>query len=333
MAMIDTLSAPETAPFYPHEETAKWVIGCDLGQSSDPTAICVLQHTKGVLDYDGYAYSRHIRGGKETDTERFDVRHLERLPLGLPYPSVVEHVRDLLCRPPLCGTYSLAGKEITPPAQLIIDSTGVGRAVSDIFTERGLRHIEVTITAGMETTQPLKDRWHVSKSALISTVDALLHTGELRFAAALTEASTMKDELLDFRRHLSAAGRATYAARTGKHDDLVLAVAIACWWLKKPPIMARIVLGAIEREQPLKLTDRQLEIIRNVGSYVPPASRDRYLRRVADYVDKIRRGARPADIPVEQPRKFDLVINLNTARALRLDVPSTLLARANEVIE
>ena len=85
----------------------------------------------------------------------------------------------------------------------------------------------------------------------------------------------------------------------------------------------------------------RLPAIFNTGAYVVEAGGlmsygpnflDLY-RRTAEYVDRILRGTKPADLPIQQPTKFDLVINLTTAKALGLTVPATLLARADEVIE
>ena len=93
----------------------------------------------------------------------------------------------------------------------------------------------------------------------------------------------------------------------------------------------RINILALGARLPTTWSQRDLVEVGGLMSY-GPNFRDLF-RRAADYVDKILRGTKPADIPVEQPTKFDLVINLITASALALEVPPTLLARADEVIE
>jgi hypothetical protein len=111
-----------------------------------------------------------------------------------------------------------------------LNETGVGRAVGDIFEVAGLRPNRVTITADLEATRHGGRSWHVAKGILISNLEARMHTGELRVAPDIAERGAFADEMQDFQRKVTAAGRATWAAREGAHDDLVLAVAIAVWF-------------------------------------------------------------------------------------------------------
>jgi putative ABC transport system substrate-binding protein len=95
--------------------------------------------------------------------------------------------------------------------------------------------------------------------------------------------------------------------------------------------IARINIAALGARLPTMHTLREYVEAGGLMSY--GANLSDLFRRAGDYIDKILRGMKPSDIPVEQPTKFDLVVNLLTAKALGLEIPPSLLARADEVIE
>ncbi len=94
---------------------------------------------------------------------------------------------------------------------------------------------------------------------------------------------------------------------------------------------ARIVEFAATQRLPAIYQSREFVQIGGLMSYAPNSTRE--WRNAAGYVDRILRGAKPAEMPVEQPTKFELVINLKTAKALGLTIPQSLLLRADEVIQ
>ena len=118
----------------------------------------------------------------------------------------------------------------------------------------------------------------------------------------------------------------TFDAIAGRADALYV-----CGDLLQARYRIRINTLALGLGLPTMLASR--EDVEAAGLMSYGANFPDLFRRGADFIDKILRGTKPADIPVEQPTKFDLVINLTTAKALGLTIPESFLLRADEVIE
>jgi hypothetical protein len=119
--------------------------------------------------------------------------------------------------------------------QLIVDDTGVGRAVADLLKTKGLKFRAVTITGGDEVHAVGGGRYRVPKRDLVGALEVPFHTGRLKIAEGMELWPTLKKELLSFRRKidLRTAHDSYEAWREGDHDDLVLAAALACWWITR----------------------------------------------------------------------------------------------------
>ena len=118
-----------------------------------------------------------------------------------------------------------------------------------------------------------------------------------------------------------------FATLIKKRADAVLVSAGSMFFAER----RRLVAFADKHKLPAMYNSREFVDLGGLIAY--GASIDDLIRRAAIYVDKILKGAKAADLPVEQPTKFELVINLKTAKALRLTIPQTLLLQATEVIK
>jgi hypothetical protein len=197
----------------------QWVVGCDLGKRVDYTALNAMQHTREPLD--DWEVDEVQATTRQKVVQRFAVRGLQRLPLGMDYTIQGERIRELLLAPPLRGD-----------ADLVIDDSSIGEPVCDQLVAHGrLNPVRVTLH-GMSNEVIRKGyrRFSVPKMQVISHLDARLGSGELVFADDLDLKEVASDELTNFQRHITAAGRSTFEARSGKHDDIVLSIGFALWW-------------------------------------------------------------------------------------------------------
>jgi hypothetical protein len=200
-------------------------VGIDIGQAHDPTAIAVV--TKITTE----TVNPDLRTANPEPHPRYEVPHLQRLRLGMPYPAQVDAIEAMLSRAPL--------NRLSPA--VLVDYTGVGRPVFDTFSGRHtLRSAQgVVITGGREAKRH-GPGWSVPKGDLVSKLQALFHAGELRIAASLPDAAVLMRELQDFRVRYSDAGNATFSAREGAHDDLVLALALGVFGLSRPELAREV---------------------------------------------------------------------------------------------
>ncbi len=202
-------------------------IGIDLGQARDFTAICVLEKTtlEEQRGFVGWSFDSR-RAQQERTKPLYHVRHIERLPLGTPYPAIVEHVQRLLEREPLKDR----------GVQLVVDATGCGRPVVDLLRKEisQCQVVSVSIHGGDSVTEEGWD-FRTPKRDLVAILQVLLQDGRMLIASTLPSAEMLQREMLNFRVKIDpATAHDSYSAwRESDHDDLVLSVALACWYAER----------------------------------------------------------------------------------------------------
>jgi hypothetical protein len=152
------------------------------------------------------------------------LRRLERLPLGMKYPEVEDWV-----------VRRMEGVAKHGECELAVDATGVGRPVVDHLREAGLKcRIRAVMVTGGQTERSEGGYDYVPKRDLMAGLQMLFEYGELKIAKRLQHVEALRKEMADMRMRVTPAGNEQYGAwREGEHDDLVFAVALACWGAKK----------------------------------------------------------------------------------------------------
>ena len=198
---------------------------------------------------------------------------------------------------------------------------------------RSLAHPGGNVTGLAILSTDLSGKWLELLTGTVPNLKRIAVLGDtsqsnnVMFERMSVAASTRGVQLIPLKARDAAGIDAAFTTAVRKHVGGLIPVASPVFAAQKHHIVAL----AVKHRLPALYEHRDFVDSGGLMSYGPNLD-DVYLR-AATYVDKILKGAKPADLPVEQPTKFELVINLKTAKALGLTIPPSLLLRADEVIE
>jgi putative ABC transport system substrate-binding protein len=308
-----------------------WTLSADAQQPTKVARVGILSDEirSNVEWYEPFAQGLRDLGYVEGRNIAFDRRYAEGKIEVLPTlaTELVRNQPDLILTIGTPATRAAMSATQTIPIVFtrIADPVGFGlvsslarpeanlTGVSDLMVETGAKRLELLNTAVPEAKH-MGVLW-----------DSAYPAGELREIERAARSLSL--ELIPIGvRSLDEVEPALQAMVEQRASALI--VMPAPTFGQRPQRMADLTAKA---RLPAMLFDKHLVEAGGLMSYGVDA--DARVRRVASYVDKILKGGKPSDIPVEQPTKFELVINMKTAKALGLTIPYTLLALADEVIE
>jgi hypothetical protein len=194
-----------------------------LGSLQDATAIAIIQDEKVPLPQWAKGY-RQVLGPRV-----LTLVQAWRLKIGIDWSDIVDFIARLMTIPPLAED-----------GALWVDTSGLGQPVGAMLRERRVRFTGVMLTAGDSFTRADFDSYRCSKMYLLSNMATVLQSGELRIARGIKDLKALMQSAEDFTMRYTAAGNLTVNTGEGRHDDLLLATAIAAFGAKmyKGPALA-----------------------------------------------------------------------------------------------
>jgi putative ABC transport system substrate-binding protein len=278
--------------------------------------------------FDGLRELGYVQGTNIIIESRYADGQFERLP-GLAAELVNLKVDAIVC---VLTQASLAAKNATSTIPIVI--AGVSDPVASGLVANLARPGGNVTGTSSQTSEVVGKSLEFLKEVIpaVGRVAALWNPGNAVFQAQLLKeaeagAAALKVQLKAFGARNPGELNAAFAAIDRERVDALLVLA--------DPFLAvqqrQIVDFASERRLPAIYGIKVFGAAGGLMTYSP--NMDAQFRRAASYLDRILKGARPADLPVEQPVRFELVVNLRTAKALGITIPPGVLARADEVIE